>query len=168
MLSVAQTILKNSKPLSTYDFSPTLLLAVVSATEKYLPAAQHRKLFDKVYQLFLAHHKVSLPYRIPVKIPLLTPTLKIRLSSVVHGVIDKHTEWPSHLRTYLNHRVQLIRAKTSTVSKCLLTDPLRQLSTSTVASDTSGPCPCHAWAHLPNVHAYVGRPYCLSGSLCLA
>ena len=90
MLSVAQTILKNPKPLSTYDFNPTLLLAVVFATEKYLSASQHRKLFDKVYQLFLVHHKVFLPYRIPVKIPLLTPSLKIRLSSAIHEVTDRH------------------------------------------------------------------------------
>ena len=76
LLSVASDILQRKKPLSPHDYSPSLLLSVVSSTNRYLPHSQHRSLFDKVSQYFLVHHRVSIPYRIPVKIPLLTPDLK--------------------------------------------------------------------------------------------
>ena len=132
-------------------------MAVVSATEKYLSRPQHRKLFDSVAQLFLVHHKVQLPYRIPVKVPLLSPQLKMQLTSVIHGVIDRQSVWPSHLNTYLKSRVQLIRAKTSTVSDCLLKNPLQYLPTTALTANESGPCPCHAWAHLTNVHMWDGH-----------
>ena len=152
LLSMARNILQRKKPLSPHDYSPSLLLSVVSSTSRYLPQSQHRSLFDKVSQYFLVHHRVCIPYRIPVKIPLLTPDLKNQFSAAVDTAIDRHSAWPPHLRAYLKSRVQLIRSKTKTVSDILLKNPLTALPTSAISQDHTGPCPCHAWAHLPNVH----------------
>ena len=56
------------------------------------------------------------------------------------------------MRAYLKSRVPLIRSKTKTVSDILLKNPSTALPTSAMSQDHTGPCPCHAWAHLPNVH----------------
>ena len=129
LLVVAQSILKQKNPLPTYDHIPPFVLAHVSATEKYLCCPLHRKLFDSVAQLFLVHHKVQLPYRILVKISLLSPQVNTELTSGIHGVIDRQSVWPSYLKTYLKSRAQLIRAKTSTVLPCVLKHPLQCLPT---------------------------------------
>ena len=157
MLSVAKSILQRTTPLSAYDHNPALQLAVISATERCLLAPQHIKRFDTIARFFLMHHKVSLPYRLPIKVLLLGLEQKSRLTSIVQGVIDRQFAWPSHLRTYPKSRVQLIGAQISTILGSLLRNPLQTLPTRALEEDTSCPCTCHAWSHRPNVHMWEGH-----------
>ena len=64
----------SKSPLGEQAHSPTLLLNLISATERTLTPAQHRVLYDKVLAYMLRYQKLWIPYKVPVRLPLLSPS----------------------------------------------------------------------------------------------
>ena len=156
-LSTAKSIVSRKKPLSVYDFSPQLLLTLISATEKFLSVAEHRMLFDRVSQFFRAHHKIFLPYRIPIKVPLASSSAKHQIRTAACSVMDNQPRWPVHLRTYLKSRICVITGKTPTVGDILFASDLTKLPSDVLTADDHDDCPCKQWAHLPGVTMHHGH-----------
>ena len=145
MLSMARSLVKDSKPLPCNAYSPALLLGLVQSTHRYLPAGDHRKLYDKVSTLFVRQHHVHLPYRVPLRVPLLTPTLKRDLKSVLCAAIQGFTAWP------VQARLSLECAKTNTVGRLLMSHDLRRLPTDFLEVPPASLCPCTRWLGIPGV-----------------
>ena len=72
-LQAARESIATHKLPSKWTYSPHTLLTMLQTTSRYLPATDHRRLYDKIKNFFLMCHKVCLPYRIPIKIPCVTP-----------------------------------------------------------------------------------------------
>ena len=87
MLVMAKLPVKNSRPLPYNDYSPALLRNLIQSTHRCLPASYHRRLYDKVSTLFARQHHVHLPYRVPLRVSLLTPGLKRELRDALYEAI---------------------------------------------------------------------------------
>ena len=57
-------------------YAPELLLTLVQTTPRFLSSANHRVLFERGCQLSARTHKAELPYRLTLRMPLLTANLK--------------------------------------------------------------------------------------------
>ena len=159
LLSYARNILQTNKPLHPDTHPPPLLLAALQGSARFIPAADHKTLFDKISALFVRQFKVYIPYRVPLKIPLLTAPLKKSLHGAICTAIEEDTSWPPSLRTYVKSRVQLISQRTSTVRTVLTTAQLSDLPTSILHRTAPETCPCHRWAHLPGVGNLRGNAF---------
>ena len=167
LLSYARNIVQTNKPLHPDTHPPPLLLAALQGSARFIPAADHKTLFDKISALFVRQFKVYTPYRVLLKIPLLTGPLKKSLHTAICTAIDEDTSWPPSLRTYVKSRVQLISQRTSTVRTVLTTAQLSDLPTSILHRTAPDTCPCQRRAHLPGVanlrgHAFFRDPEVLS------
>ena len=66
---LARAIVDSKSPLGEQAHSPTLLLNLISATERTLTPAQHRVLYDRVLAYMLHYQRVWILYRVPVRLP---------------------------------------------------------------------------------------------------
>ena len=157
--ALARQLLDSPKPIPRNVHQPSLLLATLTITSCTLPAPQHRALFDKVFALFSRQFRVILPYRILVKIPLLTSTLRKQITGLLAEVVDRVPHWPMPLRTYIKARFMLISARTRTVGQLVLNADYQQLPTTFLEQQQAAACPCRRWLNVPGVHAVHGHAF---------
>ena len=143
-----------------------MLLAIVTATARYLKPPEHRSLFDRVSAYFGRFHHVTLPYRVTLRLPLLTRALKQALRCEIDTAFQSFDFWPPPLRRYLADRVVLVNCKLRAVGDRLLTRCLDSYPTSTLEPSQPATCPCHAWASCHGVrflhgHAFFRDPHVL-------
>ena len=168
-LKAAKDIIAKPGIPSKWTFAPHMLLTMVQTTSRYLCAPHHRQLFDKVSKFFLIYHKVHLPYRIPVKIPCITPKEKMHISRMISNVIDRQMAWPPLLRNYIASRIQVISSKSKQVGSYLLSQGLSEMN-SYVTEPPSlclDDCSCLAYSNIPGTSIVEGHlvfrdPACLT------
>ena len=124
----------------------------------------------------MSHFRVWVPYRLPLKIPLLHAPLKKVLHLEICQAIDDVPQWPSCLKSYVKSRVQLISQKTPSIRSVLLSAPLSDPPSSVLDQKPPCDCPCNKWVDLPGVgtlhgHAFFRSPEVLAsvpppGSRC--
>ena len=108
-------------------FPPPLQLLIVSASERFLSAGDHRRLFDAVKQWFIIHHRVVLQYRVTLRVPLLQASLKPQLLARMSEVFRSAHFWPAPLQDFLLSRVKLVSGKTQKVKICWLLPDLPKI-----------------------------------------
>ena len=171
VLCLAKDILKTHTPLRPTDTPPPLLLLVLQSSGRFLTSAEHKSLYDKISTLFLSHFRVLIPYRLPLKIPLLHPPLKKLLHLEICQTIDEVQHWPLCLRSYIKSRVQLISQKMPTVRSVLQSAALSDLPSRVLDRATPQDCPCKRWVGLPGVgtlhgHVFFRSTEVLASILC--
>ena len=159
LLGYAKNILQSHKPLHPDTHPPPLLLAALQGSARFLPAADHKTLFDKISALFARQFKVYIPYRVPLKIPLLTGPLKKTLHTAICSAIDDDTSWPTSLKSYVKSRVHLIAQRTLSVRTVLATAQLSDLPSDILHRQSPETCPCQRWINLPGVGRLHGHAF---------
>ena len=104
VLGLAKDIVKTHTPLRPTDTPPPLLPLVLQSSARFLTSAKHKSLYDKISTLFLSHFRVWIPYRLPLKFPLLHAPLNKLLHLEICQTIDEVQHWPSCLRSYIKSR----------------------------------------------------------------
>ena len=156
-LSYARSILAAGQYIPPDRHPPPLLLAVLQSTSRYLPSSDHKRLFDMVASLFARQFHVKIPYRITLKIPLMTTADKKHLHQKIATVIDTVDAWPPYLRSYLSSRIFIVSRRTPSVFAALSQQPVATCPTP-VLDDTPAPqCPCSKWLKLPGVGSINGH-----------
>ena len=156
VLDVASDMLKKDRPPSPYDYSPELLLSLLPATAKLLPAGQHRLLYTRIASHFMIYHKSFLPYSIPVKIPLLSAPEQTTIKHRLHDVIDQHGTWPPSLKAYVKACIRIIVSRSRSVGDLLMHSSLTRMPTH-VLSHPGELCPCQQWQGTPGFHFHHGH-----------
>ena len=117
---VSKTLLL-PQPIPPHRFSPPLLLSLITTTARYLTGHDHRSLFDRVSAYFGRFFKVHLPYRVTLRLPLLTRPVKLALRFRTESTFQSLNLWPPPLQWYLADRVTLVNCKLRSVSDRLVT-----------------------------------------------
>ena len=156
LLDVASGIINKDRPPSPYEFSPELLLSLLPATAKLLPAGQHRILYTRIANHFMIHHKAFIPYTIPVRIPLLSESEQSTIRQQLHSVIDRHGTWPPSLKAYVKSCIRIIVSRSRSVGDLLMRSSLTRMPTH-VLSHPDAPCPCQQWKGTPGFHFHHGH-----------
>ena len=143
---------------------------MLQSSARFLTSAEHKSLYDKISTLFLSHFRAWVPYRLPLKIPLLQAPLKKLLHLEIYQAIDDVQHWPSFLGSYIKSRVQLISQKTPTIRSILQSIALSDLPSSVLDRAPPHDCPCKQWVGLPGVgtlhgHAFFRSPDVLASVL---
>ena len=121
-----------------------------------------------VATLFARQFHVTLPYRITLKIPLLSTTDKKQLHQRIATVIDSVEAWPPYLRSYLISRIFIVSKRTPSVLHALSQQPVTTTPTQVLTHTPSPQCPCSRWLSHPGVgnvngHAVFRDPAILDG-----
>ena len=167
-LSYARRILAAGHSIPRGKHPPPLLLAVLQSTGRFLPSSDHKRLFDMVATLFARQFHLKLPYRITLKIPLLSSTDKKQLHQLIATVIDSVEAWPPYLRSHLISRIFIVSKRTPSVLHALSQQPVTKTPTQVLTHTPSPQCPCSRWLSHPSVgnvngHAVFPDPAILAG-----
>ena len=155
VLSMAKDIISAPRILSNPGaFPPPLQLLIVSASERFLSAGDHRRLFDTVKQWFIIHHRVVLQYRVTLRVPLLQASLKPQLLARISEVFRSAHFWPAPLQDFLLSRVKLVSGKTPKVKNLLVSARPPEEHTSSLFEPVQPHCACHQLRNCPGV-SYV-------------
>ena len=161
LTGLARTIVDSKSPLGEHAHSPTFLLNLVTATERILTPAQHRVLYDRVLAYMLRYQKLWIPYRVPVRLPLLSPADKAALKEDLGACLKAVDSWPPELQDYLCARIRVISARTLQVRQVVRTPGLCKDPTAIFLDPHSGePCTCQSWdagtaPRLSRLHGHV-------------
>ena len=151
LTGLARTIVDSKSPLGEHAHYPTLLLNLVTATERTLTPAQHTVLYDRVLAYMLRYQKVWIPYRVPVRMPLLSPADKAALKADLGACLKAVDSWPPELQDYLCARIRVISARTLQVRQVVRTPGLCKDPTAIFLDPHSGEpskkksLPCLSW-----------------------
>ena len=107
MTGLARAIVDSRSPLGEHAHPPTLLLNLVSATERTLTLAQHRVLYVRGLAYMLRYQKVWIPYKVPVRLPLMSPADMEAVKADWSACLRAEASWPPELRDYLCARTVL-------------------------------------------------------------
>ena len=142
-----------------------LLLSLIQTTGKFLISVDHRVLFERLRACFACTHKVDLPYRLTLRMPLLTSDLMRSLRMNLEGVVDLYTDWPLPLHAYLKSRIHLVSASTNTLGCALKSREFDLLNSNFVHHKCASTCPCAQWQHLPGTGPGSSMGISCSGTL---
>ena len=101
MLAVPKSPAKDCNPLPCDAYSPALLLNLIQSTHRHLLASDNRRIYDKVSTLFADQPHVHVLYRVPLRVALLTPQLKLELRDALYEAIQQFDVWLVYLRIYV-------------------------------------------------------------------
>ena len=156
-LSYARNILAARHTVPPDKHPPPLVLAVLQCTGRYLPGSDHKRLFDMVASLFARQFHVKLPYRITLKIPLLSTADKKHLHQQIATVINSVEACPPYLRSYLSSRIFIVSRRTPSVLNALSQQPVTTNPTPVLTHTPTPQCPCSRWLKLPGVGSINGH-----------
>ena len=167
LVTRANAIVAQGRPLHPNQLAPPLMLSLLSSTDGLIPPGDHRILYDKINQCFLRHYRVGFPYRLTLKLPLLSKGQKSDLKRELSGIISACDFWPTHLQCYIKDRLKIVACRTCRVSDVLRTVAYTKYPTGFLTLQEGDTCPCHRLRGVDGVafvqgHAIFRDPEILS------
>ena len=121
MVTRAQSLVTQGRPLHPNQLAPPLMLSLLSATDGLILPDDHRILYDKIRQCFLRYYQVGFPYRLTPKLPLLNRAQKSELKHALNDILSECDFWPLDLRCYIKDRLKVVAWRTCRVSDVVRT-----------------------------------------------
>ena len=115
----------------------------------------------------MRHYRVGFPYRLTLKLPLLSKGQKSDLKRELSGIISACDFWPTHLQCYIKDRLKIVACRTCRVSDVLRTVAYTKYPTDFLTLQEGDTCPCHRLRGVDGVafvqgHAIFRDPEILS------